>query len=311
MTKREMEALKRRKKAMYRRRRIAVFGGFLIIIFLIYGVFFLMGKFLDKNSTSGSSSETSQSSSVSSSQQSSSSEASSSEETSSEENSSEQSSEAGEESSSSEESSSGESSSQQTTTSNTASSWNLILVNRANPLPDDFTVDLVDITGQYKFDSRAADALKQMLADAEAAGQPMVLRSTYRTKARSEELYTAKVQEFVNNGYSQEDAENEAAKWIAPAGTSEHHTGLAADIVSAEYDADNWDLVEDFEDYAGFEWLYENCANYGFILRYPKDKQEITKITYEPWHYRYVGVEAAKEIMSKGLCLEEYIDLIS
>ena len=311
MTKREMEALKRRKKAMYRRRRIAVFGGFLIIIFLIYGVFFLMGKFLGKNSTSGSSSETSQSSSVSSSQQSSSSEASSSEETSSEENSSEQSSEAEEESSSSEESSSGESSSQQTTTSNTASSWNLILVNRANPLPDDFTVDLVDITGQYKFDSRAADALKQMLADAEAAGQPMVLRSTYRTKARSEELYTAKVQEFVNNGYSQEDAENEAAKWIAPAGTSEHHTGLAADIVSAEYDADNWDLVEDFEDYAGFEWLYENCANYGFILRYPKDKQEITKITYEPWHYRYVGVEAAKEIMSKGLCLEEYIDLIS
>lgn len=311
MTKREMEALKRRKKAMYRRRRIAVFGGFLIIIFLIYGVFFLMGKFLGKNSTSGSSSETSQSSSVSSSQQSSSSEVSSSEETSSEESSSEQSSEAEEESSSSEESSSEESSSQQTTTSNTASSWNLILVNRANPLPDDFTVDLVDITGQYKFDSRAADALKQMLADAEAAGQPMVLRSTYRTKARSEELYTAKVQEFVNNGYSQEDAENEAAKWIAPAGTSEHHTGLAADIVSAEYDADNWDLVEDFEDYAGFEWLYENCANYGFILRYPKDKQEITKITYEPWHYRYVGVEAAKEIMSKGLCLEEYIDLIS
>ena len=305
MTKREMEALKRRKKAMYRRRRIAVFGGFLIIIFLIYGGFFLMGKFLGKNSTSGSSSETSQSSSVSSSQQSSSSEASSSEETSSEESSSEQS------SSSEEESSSEESSSQQTTTSNTASSWNLILVNRANPLPDDFTVDLVDITGQYKFDSRAADALKQMLADAEAAGQPMVLRSTYRTKARSEELYTAKVQEFVNNGYSQEDAENEAAKWIAPAGTSEHHTGLAADIVSAEYDADNWDLVEDFEDYAGFEWLYENCANYGFILRYPKDKQEITKITYEPWHYRYVGVEAAKEIMSKGLCLEEYIDLIS
>lgn len=290
MTKRELEAQKRRQKAIYRRRRIVVFGGgILILIFLIYGAFFIMGKFIGKDIKSNSSSQSSSSLSSSSSSQSSSSEPSSS-------------------SSSSEQSSSSE---EQHTANVSASDWNMILVNKANPIPDNFDVELVDVTGQYKFDARAAEALEQLLADAEEAGHPMVLRSTYRTKARSEELYTAKVQEYVNSGYSQEAAEEEAAKWIAPPGTSEHHTGLAADIVSAEYDAENWDLLHDFENYSGFTWLKENCAKYGFILRYPKDKQDITNITYEPWHYRYVGVEAAKEITEKGLCLEEYIDLIS
>ncbi len=219
MTRREMEAEKRRKKAIYRRRRIVVFtGGILILVFLIYGGFFLMGKFIGKAPNSSSSQSSAQSSSSSSST--------------AEISSSEQSSES--------ESSSSELSSSQTSSSTTVkvnpNDWNMILVNRANPIPEDFSVELTDVTGQYKFDARAADALNHMLSDAEAAGHPMVLRSTYRTQARSEELYTAKVQEYVNNGYSQEAAEEEAARWIAPPGTSEHHTGLAADIVSAEYD---------------------------------------------------------------------------
>ena len=290
MTKRELAAKKRKEKEMYRRRRIVVFSGLLlIIVFLIYGVFFIVGNSFGKDKKGSSSTISSSSSSAPSS---SSDVPSSSEETPKPE-------------------SAPEPSYVSAALSANPNDWNLLLVNRANPIPENYEVDLVDITDQYKFDSRAADALTQMLADAAEAGHPMVIRSTYRSQARSKELYDSKVQEYINSGYSQEDAEEEAARWIAPPGTSEHHTGLAVDVVSAEYDAENWDLLHEFENYAGFTWLYNHCADYGFILRYPEEKQDVTKITYEPWHYRYVGKDIAKYIMENDLCLEEYIDLIS
>ena len=99
----------------------------------------------------------------------------------------------------------------------------------------------------------------------------------------------------------------EAGKWVAVPGTSEHQTGLALDIISSSYQV----LDRDQENTAEQRWLMENSYKYGFILRYPSDKSEITGINYEPWHYRYVGKEAAKEIYEKGLCLEEYLEYLS
>ncbi|MBQ3094007.1 MAG: M15 family metallopeptidase, partial [Clostridia bacterium] len=102
---------------------------------------------------------------------------------------------------------------------------------------------------------------------------------------------------------SYEDALDIAASEVACPGTSEHHTGLAVDLLHE----DCWELEEYWEDSEAFDWLMEHCADYGFILRYPKDARSITGVIYEPWHYRYVGVEAAKAIMSRGITLEEYL----
>lgn len=131
--------------------------------------------------------------------------------------------------------------------------------------------------------------------------------SGYRTVETSKRLYENKVQALRNAGYSEENAKTEAARWVAPPGTSEHHTGLAMDVVSSDYFNYYADLEHEFENFDEFSWLYEHCADYGFILRFPKDKQDITGITYEPWHYRYVGIENAKKIMDEKICLEEYL----
>ena len=102
----------------------------------------------------------------------------------------------------------------------------------------------------------------------------------------------------------------EAARWVAPPRQSEHNAGLAIDVVSRDYDQVYGDLMHEFEDFPAFTWLSEHCAEFGFILRYPEDKQEITGITYEPWHYRYVGVEHAQKMQELDLCLEEYWDYL-
>ena len=185
----------------------------------------------------------------------------------------------------------------------------LILVNPENYIPDDYTVELETVQGKYQLDVKAAASAKALIAAAKEAGYDMQVCSAYRTIEKSAELYQRKVQQYLNAGYSQATAESEAARWVAPPGTSEHHTGLAMDIVSSDYWGQYSDLEHDYEKFDSFKWMYEHCAEYGFILRYPKDKQDITGITYEPWHYRYVGVEAAQYIMENGLCLEEYLDL--
>ncbi len=185
----------------------------------------------------------------------------------------------------------------------------LILVNPDNYIPDDYTVELVTVQGKYQLDEKAAQSAKDLIAAAKEAGFDMQICSAYRTIEKSAELYQRKVQQYLDAGYIQSIAEVEAAKWVAPPGTSEHHTGLAMDIVSSDYWGYYSDLEHDYENFDSFKWIYEHCAEYGFILRYPKDKQDITGITYEPWHYRYVGVEAAEYIMENGLCLEEYLEM--
>ena len=186
----------------------------------------------------------------------------------------------------------------------------LILVNPWNYIPEDYEVNLINVQGKYNLDEKAAESAKELVAAARKAGFDMVLCSAYRTVEKSAELYSRKVNQFINAGYDEATAKIEAAKWVAPPGTSEHHTGLAMDLVSSDYWGYYSDLEHAYENFDSFKWLYEHCAEFGFILRYPKDKQDITGITYEPWHYRYVGKEAAQYIMENGLCLEEYLELI-
>ena len=188
----------------------------------------------------------------------------------------------------------------------TSDDWRLVLVNAKNKLESDYDVTLGAV-GSYKVDARIVEDLNAMLAAAKADGYTLSLYSAYRPMERSRVLYTNKVQEYVNAGYTREAAEKEAARWIAPPGTSEHNTGLAVDIISGDYFTKFNDLVHEFDTCPEFTWLSTHCAEYGFVLRYPEDKQEITGITYEPWHYRYVGREAAREMMEQKLCLEEYL----
>lgn len=182
-------------------------------------------------------------------------------------------------------------------------SWMLTLVNLENPLPEDYLPPLAKLENGMEFDERAINQLNAMMADARAQGLSPLICSAYRTIGRQEVLYINQVDKQRKRGLNQETAEEEAKKRVAYPSTSEHNLGLAVDIVAQSYQLFNSKQEETKE----MQWLIENCSNYGFILRYPKDKVEITGIIYEPWHFRYVGVEAAKEIMERGLCLEEYI----
>ena len=194
-----------------------------------------------------------------------------------------------------------------------ASNWQLRLVNAANPLPDDFEPETSNIAGyeHRPFDMRAADWLEKMLHDAEQDGCKLYLVSGYRSIGRQRALFQIKTEELMQQGLAAQQAEQEAARWVARPGTSEHNLGLAADIVSADWYTTHNDLTEDFEQTPAFAWLKANCAEYGFILRYPKDKEAITGTQFEPWHYRYVGVEDATKIMEQGVCLEEYLGMTS
>jgi len=185
-------------------------------------------------------------------------------------------------------------------------SWNLILVNLENPIPYDFEVELGLTMDGYEFDARAADALDQLLSAGRAAGNQLVLTSAYRTYDYQTVLFEDKIRRVIDEqGVDYESASKIAGTVVAFPGTSEHQTGLAADIVCEYYNI----LDEGYADTNEAKWLRENCADYGFILRYDKDKQGITGIIYEPWHFRYVGVEAARYIMENNICLEEFVEL--
>lgn len=185
--------------------------------------------------------------------------------------------------------------------------WNLILANPWNKVPDDFEVERTLLKYGQSIDKRAYTDLQQMMDDARAEGLSPRIISSFRTMEKQRTLFANKVSRCIASGYSYEDAVIEAARWVAYPGTSEHQTGLALDIVAESYP----ELEEEQENTPEQKWLMENSYKYGFILRYPKDKTEITGIGYEPWHYRYVGKEAAKEIYEKGICLEEYLESLS
>ena len=183
--------------------------------------------------------------------------------------------------------------------------WNLILVNPDNFLPEGYTFEKEQVQGNYYLDSRAAPYAKQMIEDAKKEGIDLQICSSIRDVDLQTRLFNNKINDLISEGYSEADAKVKAATIVAVPGTSEHHTGLALDIVTPSYQRLNAGYAE--TDAA--KWLKANAAKYGFILRYPQDKTEITKIIFEPWHYRYVGTEYSEFIMSEGICFEEFIEL--
>lgn len=182
----------------------------------------------------------------------------------------------------------------------------LLLINPWHLLPEDYEADLEVVEYGHKVDACAAEHLKDMLSDCRDAGYSPLICSSYRDRSKQEILFDNDVRKFMYRGYSEEEAIKETAKSVAVPGSSEHEAGLAVDIVYLRYQV----LDESQELNDTQQWLMEHCMEYGFILRYPRDKQDITGITYEPWHYRYVGEKAAGEIMSRGICLEEYLGVI-
>ena len=184
--------------------------------------------------------------------------------------------------------------------------WNLILVNKENPIPENYSVNIVKIEDNFEVDEKIKESTEKMLADARASGINPEICSAYRSTKYQTTLYNNKINEYLRNGFNMEQATEQAAKWVTTPGTSEHEIGLSLDIIDNSYQI----LDENQENTPVQKWLMEHCYEYGFILRYPTEKRDITKINYEPWHYRYVGVKDAMIIKEKGYCLEEYIEFL-
>ena len=180
----------------------------------------------------------------------------------------------------------------------------LTLVNPWNTIPQDWKVDLMSVGNGHKVDKTCYDDLMAMLDACKAAGFRPVIRSSYRTQATQKQLYENKVNQWKGYGYAEEEARKQAAAIVAPPGTSEHQLGWAVDLVDASYQV----LNEKQATMPAQKWLMEHSWEYGFILRYPVNKSDVTGIIYEPWHYRYVGREHAKAIYESGLCLEEWLE---
>ena len=179
--------------------------------------------------------------------------------------------------------------------------WNLILVNRDNYIPADYEVQLTELSNGEKVDSRIYPELQEMFNAARAQGYGLFVREGYRTQEEQQQLLDEKIEAYENEGKSKSEAKKLAEQWVAIPGTSEHQLGIAVDI--------NADTTKSSSDDV-YNWLEENAHKYGFIKRYPSNKTDITGVINEPWHYRYVGKEAALEIYSQGICLEEYIDTL-
>ena len=181
--------------------------------------------------------------------------------------------------------------------------WNLLLVNDWNPLPAgyDSDVSFSTVSGGKQVDSRIIDAVNRMLND--AAAYDLAVVSAYRPKEEQDILYWRKVKQYTDKGYSDLEAQKVGGTIVKRPGFSEHNCGLAMDVGGSG----DYTLEQTFANTPAYAWLIEHCADYGFILRFPEGKEDITGVIYEPWHYRYVGEEAARYIMDNDLCLEEYL----
>lgn len=195
-----------------------------------------------------------------------------------------------------------------------SSDWRLVLANKDNALNENYEVQLGTIPEKYlvnasanRLDSRVVDPLLSMIEDAEKDGVKIRVTSAYRDISYQQMLFNRMIQQYQAEGYDSDAAKEAAAMLVAIPGTSEHNTGLAVDLVSADWYSYNSDLEESFEETDEYKWLEKNSVNYGFVIRYQKHKTDITKISYEPWHYRYVGIENAKIMTEHDLCLEEYL----
>lgn len=186
-----------------------------------------------------------------------------------------------------------------------ATAWNLRLVRSDLLLPGDFEPELMNIERGEKFDARAGTYLNELIADARAAGYGVYVCSCYRAYETQEIIYWNHINDYQAQGMTFEEAHAATILAVNYPGGSEHQLGLAADILEYEN--------QEMEPWIGGSglmlWLEQHCAEYGFVIRYPQGKTHITGVEYEPWHLRYVGNAAAKYIMEKGLCLEEFLEL--
>lgn len=172
----------------------------------------------------------------------------------------------------------------------------VLLVNPWNPVPEDYSYDFVEY-GQYLIHESAYDALQAMVKDGRDAGNFCAINNTYRSKETQQYVWNRTKNAYIREGYDADTADILTGQSVAIPGCSEHQTGLAVDFAP--------------QDSASNAWLMEHCWDYGFILRYPADKTEITGIIYEPWHYRYVGLALAQELKELGLCMEEYMQMLT
>lgn len=186
----------------------------------------------------------------------------------------------------------------------TEEEWQLVLVNADYAIDQSFKPELAEVQNGYQMDKRALSDAQRMIQDAGEQGVELLVCSGYRSYESQQKHFETSVQSLQNSGYTEAAAIESTQRLIARPGTSEHQTGLALDIVTPSYQG----LDDGYAETDAAKWLLEHAAEYGFILRYPKDKEAITKIGFEPWHYRYVGKKAASEIMSRGICLEEYFE---
>lgn len=189
--------------------------------------------------------------------------------------------------------------SEQISTDEENEKWFLLLVNADNPLPDGFEITLAETEGGHKVDERISAPLSEMLEAARTDGIMPKITSSYRTAEYQQQLLDEKIAEYISEGLNESVAESMAMEQVAIPDTSEHQTGLAVDISTSDWSKQSA--------YTVWEWFAENSWKYGFILRYTEEKQHITGIIPEAWHFRFVGKEAAKEIYEQGLCLEEYL----
>ena len=180
--------------------------------------------------------------------------------------------------------------------------WRLLLVNKDHPMEEEFDGELTDLRYGQSVDSRIYPDLQEMFDDMRSEGlQPRVVQG-YRTREEQSERLEDKIREYMGYGKTREEARDLALQWVEAPGTSEHETGMCVDISSESADNESANEV--------WAWLDENCSAYGFIKRYPTGKSSITGIKGEPWHYRFVGTEAAGKIMEKGITLEEYLGAV-
>ncbi len=180
--------------------------------------------------------------------------------------------------------------------------WRLVLINKQNSIPEDYTFQLGTIKGSMQCDKRILEDLLAMLEAAEQDGVNLTICSPYRDLEYQQMLFNRKIKRYMNRGMSYMEAYQLSSQAVTVPGASEHQIGLALDIVCNEY----MSLDEGFGDTKAGKWLAANSCRFGFILRYPEGKENITGIEYEPWHFRYVGKAAAPVIMEQGITLEEF-----
>ena len=190
--------------------------------------------------------------------------------------------------------------------------WNLVLVNRENQLAEEIVMELYLTESGYQIDSRIQEPYLQLMEAGKAAGMDFTMVSGYRSIEQQQTNYDVNYQNYLASGLSEEEARTKTEEYIALPHASEHTTGLAVDITSNALanQEGNSGLLPDLENYPEGLWLKENAPKFGFILRYPKAKEAITGINFEPWHFRYVGIENAMYMTEKNLTLEEYIAIL-